>query len=121
MASPYFPEDIGEEEAPPGGRIVRARFSAQSYGTLAQMAAATHMTASNVVRDALSLYWWLAREHGKGSRFLVQRDAAVTELVLPSLEGMDPLPLTEDGRQPPAERSWGERHMVDGPNNGRRA
>jgi hypothetical protein len=123
MASPYFPEDIGEEEPPHVERIVRARFSTQSYAVLTQMATALHVTASDVMREALGVYRWLARERGQGGRFLVQRGCEVTELTIPSLEGMDPLPPmeeSEDGRAP-ASRPWVDGHLVDESSFGRRS
>jgi hypothetical protein len=108
MASPYLPEHAGEEEATE--LVVKARFTAPSFRTLTQLAAATHVATSDVMRDALSVYWWLARECGAGSRLLVQRGSDITELTLPSLEGMDPLPEEVGGprdHRAPADRPLG--------------
>lgn len=98
---------------------VRFRFSPQEHRALAQFADAMYMTSNEVIRDALSAYWWLAREHDAGTRFLARRGQwgvrsivlwpvvgllltvgglRVTELRLPSLEGLPRLPDThEDG------------------------
>ncbi len=43
---------------------------------------------SDVLRDALSLYWWLFREHKQGSRVLIQRGDRVTEWLQPKLEAL---------------------------------
>jgi hypothetical protein len=106
-----WPEHIDAEElpAPEPDDIatvhLNARFTPQAHRTLTQLADATHATPSAVMRDALSVYWWLGRESGRGHRFLVQRGDTVTELVLPSLEGMDP--LSDEGQD--------EHHGDDGP------
>jgi hypothetical protein len=70
--------------------------------TLTDLAEATHLTPSEVVRDALSVYWWLAREHGQGNRFMVQRGSNVNELFLPSLKDVEPLPEPEQAAGDPA-------------------
>jgi len=65
------------------------------------------------VREALSVYWWLAREHGQGSRFMVLRDREwLTDLVIPSLEGMGPLPPMGKGQD---ERDPAESPQTQGP------
>src|SRR5690242_18635506 len=103
MASPYFPEDLGEVEVP--GRAFGVRFGEPAYRRMLELAGAQHSTMSEVMRQALSVYWWLAREHGMGSRFLVQRERDVTVWTIPSLDGMEPLaPLEESEEvQPPVE------------------
>lgn len=83
-------------------------FSEQADGTLRELARATHGTTCEVVRDALSVYWWLARESGRGTRFLVQRGSQVNEVVLPSLKDVEPLqePEQTPGARTPDEREW---------------
>ena len=117
MAIPYFPEDVAEGERRPGERIFSTvTYSANAYEMLSALATATHVTTSDVVRVALSIYWWLAREHGQGSRFMVLRDREwLTDLVIPSLEGMESLPTLggQDGRaQAESRRTQGP--LVDG-------
>jgi hypothetical protein len=105
MASPYFPEHLGEEQ--PTKPIIRVHFSDQAYRTVLQLAGAQRSTMAEVMRQAVSVYWWLAREHSQGSRFLVQRGCVVTETVIPSIDGMARLPESE-GELHPVERDWGE-------------
>lgn len=111
MGSPYFPEDVGEEEVP--GRMVRVRFSESAYRTVLQLAGAERSTMAEVMREALSVYWWLAREQSQGNVFLVRRGEVVIELRIPSLDGMDPLPPQggAEGR-PPVEEPGGTWHVV---------
>ena len=44
------------------------------------------VTMADVIRESLSLFWWLAKEYRQGNRLLIQRGNAVTELLIPSLE-----------------------------------
>lgn len=102
---------------------IRVRFSAQAHRVLTELADATHVTTIGVMRDALNIYWWLAREHNVGTRFLAVRgqwtlrsyvlwpilsvllalsQVRVTELDFPSLENMGPLPESEEDEPPPA-------------------
>jgi hypothetical protein len=122
MASPYFPEDMGEEERPLGERAIRVRFSEAAYRTVLELAGAQRSTMAEVMREALSVYWWLAREHSQGSRFLVQRGCVITEAILRSVDGMAPLPVVEgaEGR-PPVEQPWGEGYVVAESSDGREA
>jgi hypothetical protein len=105
MAGPYFPEHLGEEQ--PTKRVIRVHFSDQAYRTVLQLAGAQRSTMADVMRDAVSVYWWLAREHSQGSRFLVQRGCVVTEAIIPSIDGMEALPESE-GELRPDEHPWGE-------------
>jgi hypothetical protein len=116
MASPYF----AEEGVP--GRVVRVRFSESAYRTMLQLAGAERSTMAAVMREALSVYSWLAREQSQGNLFLVRRGEVVTELRIPSLEGMDPLPpqCGAEG-QPPVEEPGGAWHVVAEVSNGRGA
>jgi hypothetical protein len=54
------------------------------------------MEMAEVVREALSCYWWLAKERSAGTRFQVQRDGELTELAVPSLDRLADGPPLED-------------------------
>lgn len=69
-------------------RKITIDFHDQAWDTLEEMAQELPCTKSEVLRDALSLYWWLFREHQKGSVFLVKRENQVTEWVQPRLEAL---------------------------------
>jgi hypothetical protein len=43
-------------------------------------------TMADVIREALSVFWWLAKEYRQGSRLMIQRGDSITELMIPSLE-----------------------------------
>jgi hypothetical protein len=46
-------------------------------------------TKADAIRDALALYWWLAREYRHGSEAFIARDGQKpTPLVIPELERM---------------------------------
>ena len=62
------------------------------------------MPLNEVVRDALSLYWWLARERSKGARFQVARGAELTELVSPALDRLAGGPPIEEPAEPEPPR-----------------
>jgi hypothetical protein len=86
---------------------VNVRFTPNAHRVAMQLANATRVTPSELVRDALSVYWWLAREHGQGHSFLVRRGNAITEVTLPSLRDMDRLPEEEPPGPAPDERhAW---------------
>ena len=64
--------------------------------TYAVLAARLEMPMEEVIRDALSLYWWVARERSSGSRLLVQRGDQVTELAIPNLDRLAGGPPIDD-------------------------
>jgi len=64
----------------------RITFSDGTRKVLTDISQALGTSIGDVIRDALSLYWWFARERSSGSRLLVQRGSQITELVVPSLE-----------------------------------
>jgi hypothetical protein len=84
--------------------VVTVRFTPSAHRVAVQLANATHVTPSELFRDALSVYWWLAREHGQGHSFLVRRGDMVTEVTLSSLKDMDRLPEEEPPGPAPDER-----------------
>jgi hypothetical protein len=53
---------------------------------LVELAERLDVPMADVIREALSLFWWFARERAAGSRILIQRGDQVTELLIPSLE-----------------------------------
>jgi hypothetical protein len=77
-------------------------FTDQSDRVLVQLADATHREPAEVIRDALSVYRWHAREQSAGTTILAMRRGQhmATSIELPSLAGMDPLPLPESEEPP---------------------
>jgi hypothetical protein len=63
-----------------------ARFSARTAKALEVLAERTELPTAEVVRQGLSVLYWLARERSLGSKLLIQRGDVVTELVVPSLD-----------------------------------
>ena len=62
------------------------KFSDSTYQAVGQLARWTDGTMADVIREALSVFWWIAKEYGQGHRLLIQRGDQVTELLIPSLE-----------------------------------
>jgi hypothetical protein len=62
------------------------KFSDSTYRAVAELAKSTDGTMADVIREALSVYRWLAMEYQQGNRALIQRGDKITELVFPSLE-----------------------------------
>jgi hypothetical protein len=54
------------------------------------------MPMAEVVREALSCYWWLAKERSARTRFQVERDGELTEMAVPSLDRLNDGPPLED-------------------------
>ncbi|TMC13420.1 MAG: hypothetical protein E6J41_00525 [Chloroflexi bacterium] len=95
---------LPNDEAP---IVVTVRFTPSGHRVAMQLANATHVTPSELFRDALSVYWWLAREHEQGHSFLVRRGDTVTEMTLPSLKGMYRLPEEgPPGAAPDERHAW---------------
>src|SRR5215472_4533347 len=61
-------------------------FSDNAYQTLATLSEELGMTMAEVVREALSTYWWLARELEHGHRVVIDRNGTLTQVVFPSFE-----------------------------------
>jgi hypothetical protein len=80
---------------------VTVKFTPSAHRVAMQLANATHVTPSELFRDALSVYWWLAREHGQGHSFLVRRGDMVTEVMVPSLKDEAP-----PGPAPDERHAW---------------
>ena len=84
------------------------KFSDGTHQVLTEISQKLGTSMADVIRDALSLYWWFIRERSAGSRLLVQRGSDVTELVIPSLERLtkEMAPAREHGSEvltPPAK------------------
>jgi hypothetical protein len=62
------------------------KFSDSTYQAVGELAKWTDGTMADVIREALSIFWWLAKEYRQGSRVLIKRGDQVTELMIPSLE-----------------------------------
>jgi hypothetical protein len=80
MASPYFPEDIGEKEL----QVPKLRLGAEAYAQILERAQRLHIEPpSEVMTYALSLFLQLTHELEKGTRIHVTRGTTTAELVLP--------------------------------------
>jgi predicted transcriptional regulator len=64
------------------------KFSDNTYRAVSELARETDGTMADVIREALSIYVWLAKEYRQGNKLLIQRGEQVTELLVPSLERM---------------------------------
>jgi hypothetical protein len=62
------------------------KFSDNAYQAVGELAGWMGASMADVVRESLSLFWWLAKEYRQGNRLLIQRGNEVTELLIPSLE-----------------------------------
>lgn len=62
------------------------KFSDNAYRAVGELAGWMGASMADVIRESLSLFWWLAKEYRQGNRLLIQRGNEVTELVIPSLE-----------------------------------
>jgi len=63
-------------------------FADNTYETLDDLATRLHVPMSDVVREALSVYWLLSRELEAGNRLQIQRKNQINELLIPSLEAL---------------------------------
>lgn len=63
----------------------------QPYRVLVALAEATQATPTAVIQEALSAYWWMAKERSQGHDLWVRRGDTLTDLQIPSLQGMESL------------------------------
>lgn len=63
-------------------------FSDSTHAAVVELSERMDVPMADVIREALSLLWWLARESMAGNRILIQRGDQVTELMIPSLEAL---------------------------------
>jgi hypothetical protein len=61
------------------------KFSDSTYRAVGELARWMDGTMADVIREALSILWWLAKEYRQGNRLLIQRGDQITELLIPSL------------------------------------
>jgi hypothetical protein len=73
-------------------------FSESTYSVLTNLAQRMEVSMADVIREALSVYWWIAKEQATGGRLLIQRGDKVTQLAIPSLAklGQDSVADTDD-------------------------
>jgi len=62
------------------------KFSDNAYRAVGELAGWMGLSMADVIRESLSLFWWLAKEYRQGGRLMIRRGDAVTELLVPSLE-----------------------------------
>ncbi len=61
-------------------------FSASTHEAVVQLSERLDLPMADVVREALSLFWWVSQETEAGNTLLIQRGGQVTELLIPSLK-----------------------------------
>jgi predicted transcriptional regulator len=76
------------------------KFSDNTYRAVSELAHETDATMADVIREALSIYVWLAKEYRQGNKLLIQRGEQVTELLVPSLERMVETPPAGEETNP---------------------
>ena len=54
------------------------KFSDSTYRAVAELARWTDGTMADVIREALSIFVWLAKEYRQGNRLLIQRGDQIT-------------------------------------------
>jgi hypothetical protein len=59
-------------------------FSDSAYVTLNELAEELGQSMAEVIRDALTTYWWLVQERKKGNTLLLQGKGKRSEVVFPS-------------------------------------
>jgi hypothetical protein len=74
------------------------KFSAGTYHVMGTLADQLEVPMAEIIREALSLFWWITKEVRQGNKLLVQRGNEVSEMVIPSLERLKPEP-TERPRE----------------------
>src|SRR2546423_9988347 len=62
-------------------RVGVIRFTPKTDEILAQLEGDEGVDRAELIRRALSMYWWVQRERADGSKMLVQRGSEVTEWV----------------------------------------
>src|SRR5690349_16712131 len=63
-------------------------FADRTHEAMVSLSEMLGISMADVLREALSLFWWIAREVMAGNRILIQRGDQVTELLLPSLDAL---------------------------------
>ena len=69
-------------------RKITLEFSDQAWDTIVAMAEELPSSRSDVLRDALSLYWWAFRESKEGHRLALQRGREIVEILQPRLDAL---------------------------------
>jgi hypothetical protein len=68
------------------GTRLSISFSPKTASVLDELADVAEITEAEVIRRALSLYWWVYRERELGNKLLIQRRDVVTEWFLAEFE-----------------------------------
>ncbi len=69
-------------------------FSDSTYAVVSELSQRLGVPMADVIRDALSLQWWLAKEVMAGNKLLIERGDRITEVIIPSLEPLAGGPTT---------------------------
>ncbi len=75
-------------------------FSDSTYQVLGEMSRRLDQPMAEVIRESLSMYWWLIKEVSNGSALQIERagNGGVRELVIPYLEHLrEPTPSGSTG------------------------
>jgi hypothetical protein len=57
-----------------------------TYGAVGELAGWMDGTMADVIREAIAVFWWLAKEYRHGNRLLIRRGDEYAELLIPGLE-----------------------------------
>ena len=71
---------------------MRIRFSPKTEADLSAMESMRGLSRAGIIHEAPSVYYWMLRERQQGSKLLVQRGLAVTEIRLPEPDTVAPEP-----------------------------
>jgi hypothetical protein len=62
------------------------KLSDDTYRVVGELAGLMDGTMADVIREALSVFWWVASEYRQGNQLMIRRGDQITELMVPSLE-----------------------------------
>lgn len=62
------------------------KFAENTYEMLGDLSRELQIPMADVLRESISVFWFVTRELARGNRLLIQRGDHVSELLLPSLE-----------------------------------
>lgn len=79
------------------------KLSDDTYRDMGELAGLMDGTMADVIREALSVFWWVASEYQQGNQLMVRRGDQITELMVPSLERVRAAALRAKDRSQPSE------------------
>jgi predicted transcriptional regulator len=63
-------------------------FSSPAYEKVSELAEKLHISKSEIIREALSLYSWAVNEYTDGNHLLIERGEITTEIVIDSFKNL---------------------------------